>query len=59
MHDVLTTIMEVVAVLFVAVGLGVVVAVWVGPGFGVGAGMIVSGVVLFGASAAASRGGSA
>lgn len=46
MVDVVTTILEVVAVVCIAVGAGIVVAAAVGPTFGAGVGIAAAGVVL-------------
>ncbi len=46
MVDVVTTILEVVAVVCIAVGAGIVTAAAVGPTFGAGVGVLVAGVVL-------------
>lgn len=55
MVDVVTTILEVVAVVCIAVGAGIVTAAAVGPTFGSGVGVLVAGVVLLVAAFAADR----
>lgn len=55
MVDVVTTILEVVAVVCIAVGAGIVAAAVVGSAFGAGVGVVVAGVVLLVAAFAADR----
>ena len=55
MVDVVTTILEVVAVVCIAVGAGIVAAAAVGSTFGSGIGVVVAGVVLLVAAFAADR----
>lgn len=55
MVDVVTTILEVVAVVCIAVGAGMVVAAAVAAPFGAGAGVLAAGAVLLLAAYAADR----
>jgi len=54
MVDMLTTVLEVLAVILIAAGAGVVVAALVSGALGVGAGLVVCGVLLGAVSAAVS-----
>lgn len=54
MHEGVTTALDALGLLLVAVGVGVLVWVWVGGVLGVGAGLLVAGVVVLAGSAVSS-----